>query len=348
MQQRIQYIVRQISVISIITGFCVFSACTEKKYDYSFNTSKDALDMCKTRLSGLKKLQKADIGKLAEATKDWLVLQDSALSCFMRDSAAVNDMETAMQFFAVSDSIRREILRLAESQDRTLSDIVTFKMKTAYNKERITSGKTYKDAIRFYKELDDIPIYDGQKETVIRYENLLLNSHPFRKEQELYTFIKLEDRCFRSLLAYLREMPQERLKIITEKTSDLFDELYESTLADLGNEVNERVMIYLSMRFNRRIMQNAMTCKADIKRKVLLDEQQKANYRWMIIQPFMIIDHYSMAVMTDEQIRELKELAADMPALLAFVEETDNRQDVEKTMSILNEYILKSYINSMF
>ena len=39
--------------------------------------------------------------------------------------------------------------------------------------------------------------------------------------------------------------------------------------------------------FNRRILQSAETCRNDIKAQKPLDVKQSANYRWLLIQPFL-------------------------------------------------------------
>lgn len=84
----------------------------------------------------------------------------------------------------------------------------------------------------------------------------------------------------------LNEVDTETLQKLTMGTTRVFDGLYSSVGAQV-DDVNDRTMLYLSMRFNRRIIQNALACKEDILSRRRLGNTQQANYRWMLIQPFM-------------------------------------------------------------
>lgn len=110
-------------------------------------------------------------------------------------------------------------------------------------------------------------------------------------------------------------------------------------------------MLYLTMRFNRRIIQNAEVCRKDIKANVPLTETQSYNYRWMVIQPFMTIDSYSMAVLTEDQVKVLMNMAAELPKILAYIDGKDyDKSPAEETQrlnDILSEYILKSYLKNV-
>ena len=101
------------------------------------------------------------------------------------------------------------------------------------------------------------------------------------------------------------------------------------------------------MRFNRRIIQNAMACRNDIINNQRLDRDQRANYKWMLIQPFMAIDDYSTAVLTDDQRETLIKLTDELPALLGKLDvqkKSDNEQI--KLTNVLANYFLKSYLST--
>lgn len=351
MKQRNLHSIKHHAFIIMTALIFVVTACDNNINKYSFESPKEALRTCHIELSKIKNIKNADIKQLATITENWLLLQDSSLSCFMRDSTVLNSIEISADFFAVSDSFRTEITRLALADCRTMRDIIELKVMTAHDRPKLISSKTYKDAVAFYERMDDAELYKDMNSTIFEYEKLLANADPFKKEQQLHQFIKQEDRCFRSLLTFLMDVPQERLQTITNLTSNLFDELYKNTMADLDNEVNERVMIYLTMRFNRRIIQNAEVCRNDIKKHKILNNQQATNYRWMIIQPFMTIDNYAMALLTDKQIEQLTKLADELPELLAILDGNDyqkaTKEETEKVESVLSEYFLKTYLKSI-
>ena len=71
----------------------------------------------------------------------------------------------------------------------------------------------------------------------------------------------------------------------------------------------------------------------------------------MIIQPFMTIDNYAMASLTDDQVKMMTELAEELPRLLSYVDGKDYdrtpKEETEKLEGVLSEYFLKSYLKSI-
>lgn len=72
------------------------------------------------------------------------------------------------------------------------------------------------------------------------------------------------------------------------------------------------------MRTNRRIIQNAMTCFADIKEgRVTGDDEQAVVYLWMMMKPFFPMDGLTLSLLTDKQKQDLRTLAHELPAVSA-------------------------------
>ena len=351
MKQTITHRFQQCFTIVMIGMVFLLTACGSKENKFVFNTPQEALNACHQELSKFRAVKSADIDKLSALTNIWLELQDSTLSCFMRDSTVKANSVIATEFFEVADSFRTEITRLALGEKRNLQDIVKLKVATADGRAKILASEDFKQAEEFFSQMDAEKLYSDLPTTLKEYEKLLTATNPFKKEQELRDFLQKEDRCFRSLLVFLKDTSQEKLQTITNKTAQLFDNLYKNTTAAPENKVNERVMLYLTMRFNRRIIQNADVCRRDIEADVPLSDTQANNYRWMILQPYMTIDNYSMAVLTEEQVKFLMELAAELPRLLTYVDGKDYdkspAEETQKLNDILCEYFLKSYLKTI-
>ena len=120
--------------------------------------------------------------------------------------------------------------------------------------------------------------------------------------------------------------------------------------AALASEEFKSVRQYY-MDFNRRIIQSAENCKNDINAKKPLTAKQGANYRWLLIQPFLALDNYATAALTEQQIQTLTRLAEELPRLLAYVDGKDYdrspKEETEKLSTVLSEYFLKSYLKSI-
>ena len=83
------------------------------------------------------------------------------------------------------------------------------------------------------------------------------------------------------------------------------------------------------------------------KRNGELTDQQRSNYRWLLIQPFLVMDNYGTAALTPQQEKLLVELAEQLPELLAALDGHTDQGDAEKLTGVLSEYFLKSYLKSV-
>ena len=106
-------------------------------------------------------------------------------------------------------------------------------------------------------------------------------------------------------------------------------------------------MLYLTMRFNRRIMQNAIACREDILNNKQLSREQRVSYRWMLIQPYVSLDGYSTAALTKKQREELMVISKELPILLNRLDNKKKTKEEEnKLIATLADYFLKSYISA--
>lgn len=330
---------------AIIVGLFLTSCLISCDKHPSFSNSTEAVNGCHEVLAELKSKKDVDNEELTKLTAQWLETQDSAYSVFGKDSAITLRSPVALAYFMVSDSIRHEITRLAFSKPRTLKDVMYLKLNTAMEREKVKKSNTYQDAVKFYDNLDNQSIYSSPKMTLSAYYILLKSVKTFKQERQLLDFIREEDKCFRSLMTYLSKVPNEDLQNLTNATTVIFDNLY-SSVGKKEDDVNDRTMLYLTMRFNRRIIQNAMACRNDILNNQRLDRDQRANYKWMLIQPFMAIDDYSTAVLSDGQRESLLKLTDELPSLLGKLDVQKNENEQIKLTNVLANYFLKSYLST--
>lgn len=326
-----------ISICAVLTG------CSSHP---KFKTSEEAIDACKEKLAELRSQKSVDIKELAKLTSGWLELQDSAYSVFSKDSTVTLKNPVALAYFLISDSIRTEITRLALGSPRTLKDVMYLKINSVRGRENITKSDTYKDAVAYFDDLDKVPTFMSLKETYPQYLHVLAKAKKFKDESDLLGFIAAEDKCFRSLMQDLSKVGTTQLQKLTEKTGTIFDSFYP-LISKGHSELNDRTMLYLTMRFNRRIIQNAEACCKDVEDEKKLDKEQMANYRWMLIQPYMAIDDYSASVLTEQQKRELLDIADKLPTTLQRLD-TDKyqKQGEENVTNVLAMYFLKSFLST--
>ena len=338
------YVQRRIALIL----FCVavtstFFSCDRHPH---FKNSGEAIKACHDALEKYRDTKDASTKTLAGDISSWLELQDSAYATFSRDSSVTLHSPIALAYFSTADSVRIELKRIATSRPRSLKDVMYLKLYTAKERDKVRKSKTWEATVNFYKELDKRNCLPSLPATLRAYETLFERTKEFKKGQQLRDYIAAEDLCFRSLMKYLSAVPQKRLKELTAETSNVFDKFY-GVVGKTHSDFDDQTMLLLTMRFNRRIIQNAEACRDDIKNNSDLDEAQRANYRWMLIQPYMTLDSFSTATLTDKQIESLLKIADELPSLLTSLDESEEKnKQAQEVTKVLSDYFLNSYIST--
>ena len=317
-----------------------------KNPSYKITTTEEAVELCRTRLDDARNMNDTDIECIADFMSDWSIMEDSAYNVIMKDTADGGSFLFSDIFFCLTDSIREEITRVILNNVRTIEDVISLKLLTANKRENREHVSYYKAACNYYKSLDTVRCFEDKEKTLEKY-NQLLGSDPISNKEELLVFIADEDKCFQSLLNHLRNVKQKELQVISERTTSYYEEL-ANNLSSHSDDGMREIRVYLQMRVNRRIIQNAKACYKDIQSGYNLTETQKNDYRWMVIQPFFSIDNYAMALITDSQEKDLYMLAKKLPDILARLDGFESgrkNSEEEKTLTkILVESFIKSWV----
>lgn len=341
------------SVIALFVTIvsAIILACSSDSSKLVFKDANDALNACHRHLHKITDVNSMNMNDLAKYTTKWIELQDTTYVYIIRDSNAVNNIDITDDYYTVSDSVRNEITRLALAKTRTMEEVIDFKLNTIPDKNKIQSSKAYKKAVSFYKEADKNAIYTNNKEMLVKYKKIL-SEKPFANQQELEDFLIKEDVCYRSLMACLDKVSQKQLQNIISATAGRFDKLYQQVANDIENDRgNEYLKCLLTVRLNRRIMQNAKVCYLKIKNGDKIKPYQVDNYRWMIIQPFLTIHGPAMAMLTEEEVSLIKTLSSELTDVLAQIDGMSLKKtpesEVEKLSSALSNYFLKTYLREI-
>jgi len=330
----------------IILGglFFAFTLISCEKHP-AFKTSIEAIEACKKELDNLSSKTSVDTKELVNLTNEWIEIRDSSYSVFAKDPTMTIKSDKSYAYFMLSDSIRKKLEELAISKDRTLEDVMYLKLNTAAERNKVSNSKTYQEAVDFYESLDDISIYTSLAKTLQEYDLLLKNTGILKKENQLLEFIKTEDRCYRSLMTNLSQVTQAQLEKLTNRTARIISVLY-ANVGKKNNDANDKAMLYLTMRFNRRIVQNMVACREDIVNEKKLNNTQRANYRWMLIQSYMGLDSYSIAALTEKQRKTMLNITKELPVLLTKLDGGKLTKETKNILSqTLSQYFLKTHMS---
>lgn len=333
-------------VLAGIITVSAFSSCNKK--NLAFDNPQDAVNVCREELQEVKSMRSANIKELTNCVGEWQTIQDSVYNYLAKNKQIDKNGRTVHTFLIISDSIREEIGRLAFSESRSMSDVIYLKEHTAFNREKLVSTYNYQEAAAFFDDLDNQQLYQGSRQTLEEYAWLMThtNNRKFRTEGEFKKFLQQEDLCFRSFLEHIHEVPPMAIKKLTIETSKFCENLYK------GHHTNfmpqDKLTLYMTMRFNRRVLQNAAIYQKYIEDSKTISMMETGNYRWTLIQPMFSIDNYSMATMTDTQMKELSNLSEKLPELLAYIDKQVGTSPAhsQQLATALTHYFLTSYLRN--
>lgn len=339
MRHSILQLGKQLSIICCIT---LFVSCGNKE-KFNFKSPEEAITACESEYSDLKEIKEVNIKQLTQIANNWIALQDSTIKVIAKSDTITTEHPMFNYFFTLSDSIRTQISKLAYLENRSVEDVIYLKLNTVYGMEETSSSREFKNAVKFYKEQDNAKLYPSAEKSVSAYIDLLKNADAVKKEQDLMDFMIKEDMCYRSLLKYQAKIEPEQMEEIAEASERFFNNL-QYAMEQKENDVNKRLLAYLNVRINRRIVQSAESCIEDINNKVDLSIETRNSYRWSILQPYLSIDKYMAAYLTPEQKKTLTEIGKNLPEYLSYLD-SYHRQMTKKEKEKLSELLANSLLS---
>ncbi len=314
--------------------------------EYAFKTKADALNTYRQYLHEVQMTERSNTKDFGSLLGKWKEVNDTVQKFLAKDSVFTIYHNEAGTYFAIHDSIRSEMMRLAETWRYGYADILDIKEKTCPYKE----DKELMDAVHaaepFFRSLDENGISVSDKQSILkRYRYFLAETKKqgIHNTQELLQFIKQEDFLFRSFLSHLYEMDNEPLVDITKDTESICRNIFLSSRA--GKIPPRDVIVYMSMRTVRRLLQNSAECVDNINRLQMKNKAQGNAYVWMIIQPFISIDQFSLAMMTEQERRNFNYIITQLPKSRKFASTFDI--NLRELNYLLPQQLLKIYVLSL-
>lgn len=310
------------SVLSAVFAVAAFLflpvSCTKKNAVPHFETSGEAVTAYQEYLSDVQKTNSMEWEDLAASIASWQELRDSVAAALRRDTVRKAHGYPEETFRAVHSAIATEYQRLALTTPRTYREVL-------YLKEQGTPAARRKELLQraeklqpFFEPLDTIPLYkDTPEKALARYDRFLSATleHGIADKDRFLDYLRNEDVLFRSYLTHLPELAGTSMSGITDKTEKCC--LMAVRSAGKSDFPVEEAVQYLTLRTNRRLLQNAAACMNDMDRGRLKSPEQAQAYLWMMMQPLMGMDGERIALLTPEQKKTLYMLADNMPAAIA-------------------------------
>lgn len=321
-----------------------FSAC-DNNASYNFNSSYDALESYKKFHASMKTLSKADAQTLADYINKWQELQDTVFGYIKKDPQYTAHVSLPLDFDSVTDSIKNEFIRL--SNDYSMKEVALVKLNTSPFSDEQELIPIRDKSLEFFSSLDKNKPFasDDIFKLLQDYQDFLLTSEHegIRNMDNVKTFIAKEDRHFRSFLLNIDKYSEMGLGDITLITERICGNIYKEAYNDKIPQ--EEVLVYMSMRTARRLLMNAEVCYKKLKMGKVKNPQQANAFLWMIIQPYLSIDSFAIAMLSEEQQSLMTNIA---DAYCSIVTELHEKHLVDDNVSMrLPEQIMQLYITTL-
>jgi hypothetical protein len=319
----------------ILTIFCI-TGCNSKSDApvRTYANPADALEDYESYLSEISKKKNASTKDIIAIMQEWKELDDTIANRFFAN--AYTDKATAADSSYVN--IREKIIDgftgMVDSRPRSLSDYLDVMTEmTKVSQDSLTTSLH-----RFYGAMDKTPTYKtGNAATVLRYEQTLAEAldKEIRTKQDLYTFLRAEDKAFRSFLEHLSTLGNIQLTKVRDNTSQILKQAVDLAGDKESVFTPKEIVPILTMRNNRRLIQNSLQCVNDIRDGKVNKDEQTAAYMWMLLQPWVSFDTYAFSLMSEAQLKTLRIIATETPKCISKLGNPDFPIDPDKLPTLL-------------
>lgn len=280
--------------------------------------------------------------ELISLTKEWRRLEQATSDGNISDTANIRNAHVFKDRIVWNDSIRLHMRRLISNRPRSLTDYLAVVQDLNDIVVDSVSMGLVSAFHRFYHNAGSADIYRGSgKEVVHRYNQMLEDAlkNGIHSKQEAFGFLKQEDVAFRSFLHHLPVLSKGDIPMgdITRNTGDIIHRiigLVDTVPSVFGK--NEAVIL-LTMRNNRRLLQNAEACVEDLKHLRIKDDGQAAAYLWMLLQPWITFDGFAFALMDEEEWQQMEKLATRTHGALGKLKVEESPFDISALPVLLIE-----------
>lgn len=304
------------------------ASCGNRYGNSMFPTSESASDCYRSYLSEVRKTEGCSTEQLIKAINEWRSLRDSVFARIGRDTTTRPHYGHEGVVRALHDSLRIEFSRLALSTPRTFRDVLLIKEQTSGYRLDKKLMRAVAETRPFFNSLDSVPTYEGSGKAVIgRYRSFLARTleSGINSKDDMLTFIKEEDRLFRSFLARLPGLACAGLSAITRNTEKCCMAIFQSS--GNGSIPYLDALVYTAKRTARRIVLNVLACRDDIDQGRVRSGNQARAYAWMLLQPCIALDGLCMAAMSDAERETLYGIAGQTPSLIAVLDRIAGMED---------------------
>ncbi|MDD3038101.1 hypothetical protein [Bacteroides sp.] len=279
----------------------------------------------------------------------WKMLEDTVLHFMIADTTL--DKAESVQYMircaTIGNYISDEMLRLADSKQRTYKDIILVQQSFNNRNNNTVSSSALQEAEVFFNRLDDKVQADRTaSENLAEYTNRLTawNSEGFISKKEMLDFISEENHLFINFLNYLYEYDEKSVRTVIKTTAKITELLVQAS-SD-RKIAPEDLIAYMGVRTNRRLIQNARRCMDAVNRNQVKTRRQAAMTISMLLNPYSNYNQLCIETRTEKQVKELYSIGEQMESLFEKLQK-QKLTDGLKLDSLPNKLIKEQILITM-
>lgn len=332
-------------MLLILLSLSFLSSCSSKE-GLLFQDSNEAINAYSKLLHKIRLYDQASTDLIIDLAHEYRTVSDSVFVCINRDSINNKNYHAKSAYDVINDSIIIELERLIDGSSRNFKDYYHILDKLSDRKLPEEVESLAVSAHIFFRSMDSVAIHPADKRHTIQiYENTLnlALSQGIHSKQDILHFLRTEDIAFRLFLVHLSSWGDMSLTNIKTQTEQQVKSIFDSSIRQRPIMSKTEIVVLMTMRNSRRLLQNAATCVADIHKLNFKDSSQTTAYLWMLLQPWLSIDSFSYTLLSQEEKQSLEKLAAEMPQTVSKLESGRLPIDLNELPSLL----MKAYIDNL-
>lgn len=320
-------------------------SCNPKKGMPEICNKEDAFIAYAEFRNQLQNLDKSSTSNLLNNLREWTILEDTVLHYLISDSLSEQShkAQDMIRCATIRNDITSEINRLVDSQLHTYADIIDIQQSLNEQNLKDRYPKIFQEAECFFNELTaKVHTEETAHEVITEYANKLLywQSKGFSSKQDMLEFIKEEDRLFISFLQHLYEYDSKSIHTIIMTTDNISKLMFQAT--NIGKLDIRELRLYMGMRTNRRLIQNATKCADAILSEQVKTPAQATMTISMLLNPYFNNNHRCTGIHTKKQIEELHHLGKQISPLITLLKQQGLMK--ENLIDSLPNKIIKEHI----
>lgn len=341
----IRYRKNHTQMLLILLSLLFLPSCSSKG-ELHFQDSNEAINAYGNLLHKIRLYDKASTDLIIDLTHEWRTVSDSVFACINRDSINNKNYHAKSAYGIINDSIIIELERLIDGSYHSFKDYYHMLDKLSTQKFSKEVEDLVVSAHNFFHSMDSVTIHPVDKRHTIQiYENTLNSAltQGIRSKQDILHFLKSEDIAFRLFLGHLSSWGDISLTNIKNQTEQQIKNIFESSIRQQPIMSETEVVVLMTMRNNRRLLQNGTTCVNDVHKLSFKDNNQATAYLWMVLQPWLSIDEFAYTLLSQDEKESLEKLALEMPQAFSKLESGHFPIDLNDLPSLL----MKAYIGNI-